>query len=361
MIYKKLLFVWLLIVMFSGGARAQVYSEHLVKNYKVNEKSTVEVQNKYGKVHVISWDKDSVKIEIDMRISASDDKKLNKLKNNISFDFTSTNYYIIARTKFERSGGIFSDVVETIVPSNNVTINYTVYLPNKINLRIENKFGDVYIDDFEGNLGLVLSNGALKANSLDGNTSLQLNSADAMVNNIKSGTINLRYSDIELKNIENLELDTKFSKISIEEANRLKISSRRDSYTIGKVNTLLGRGDFTKMNIAYLRNELSFSNKYYSLKIEDINPQFSIINISSDLTDIDLRFSKETAYSLDITHHPEVHLTVPNTNVNLETKELNNENRQLLTYGTIGSGSSTALPKVKIVAERKCIINLLHK
>ncbi|HBH47389.1 MAG TPA: hypothetical protein DDX98_02035, partial [Bacteroidales bacterium] len=81
--------------MFSGISRAQVYSEQLIKEYHINQKSTVEVHNKYGKVHVVSWDKDSVKFEIDLRISASDNKKLNKLKNNITFDFTSTNYYII--------------------------------------------------------------------------------------------------------------------------------------------------------------------------------------------------------------------------------------------------------------------------
>jgi hypothetical protein len=361
MTYKKLLFIWLIIVMFSVAARAQTYSEHLVKHYKVSDKSTVEIFNKYGKVHVIAWEKDSVKFEVDMRISASDQKKLNKLKGNISFDFTSTNYYVIARTQFVKSGGIFSDVVETIIPSNNVSIDYTVYIPSNVNLRIDNKFGDVYIDDFNGNFGLVLSNGALKANSLNGNTSLQLNSADAMINNINSGSLTLRYSDVEFRNINKLDLDTKFSKIEITEAGQLKINSRRDSYTIEKVGKISGKGDFTKMNIIHLGEELSFSNKYYSLIVEDIDPGFSLINITTELTDVELRFPKASAYNLDVTHHPEVQLTVPTSGTHLETKELNDENRLLLTYGTVGKASSKNLPKVKIVAERKCIINLFHR
>ena len=358
---KRLLFIWLVIVMFSGGVRGQVYSEHFVKNYKASSKSTVELINKYGKVYVIVWDKDSVKIEVDLRVSASDQKKLNKLKSNISFDFTSTNYYIIASTKFTKSGGIFSDVVETIIPSNNVAINYTVYIPNNVNLKVENKFGDVYIDDFMGNLDLLLSNGALKANSLEGNSSIRLNSADAVINNIKSGTVTLRYSDIEIKNVDKLKLDTKFSKIHIFKANHLKITSRRDSYNIEEVTTLSGRGDFTKMNVSYLKNELNFSNKYYSLTVEDINPKFNIINVESDLTDIELRFVKGTAYNLDITHHPDVFLTYPTAAAKLETKELNDENKLLYTYGTIGKSNLESLPKVKIVAEKKCYINLLHK
>ena len=50
--YKRLLFLWLLMVMFSGGARAQTYTDHIVRSYKISAKSSVEVYNKYGKVHV---------------------------------------------------------------------------------------------------------------------------------------------------------------------------------------------------------------------------------------------------------------------------------------------------------------------
>lgn len=358
---KKLLFFLTTIVVFASVTKAQVYSDRIVKNFHGSEKSTVEVFNKYGKVHVITWEKDSVKFVVDMRVSASDNKKLNKLKNNISFDFTSTNYYTVAQTKFEKSGGLFSDMVQTIIPSNNVSINYTIYIPKKVNLRIENKFGDVFIDDFSGNLGLVLSNGALKANNLHGNSSLQLNSADALINEIKSGTVTLRYSDLEIKTIDKAELNTKFSKIIVKEGDQLRITSRRDSYTLGNINRLNGSGDFTKMNVDYLHEELNFSNKYYSIMVKDINPAFNIINVSSEVTDVELRFTRGTSYNLDVTHHADVQLTYPTSGSKVETKEIDKEKKLLLTFGTIGTESGAGLPNVKIVAEKKCLINLLHK
>lgn len=358
---KKLLFFWLVVVMFTGGAWGQVYSERIVKNFKVSGKSTIEVSNKYGKVHIIAWEKDSVRFEVDLRLSATDNKKLEKLKDNIDFDFVSTNYYIVARTEFTKSGGMFSDMVETIIPSNNVSIDYVVYIPSNTNLKVENKFGDMYIDDFYGNLDLSLSNGALKANKLDGNISVQLNSADALVGEITSGTVTLRYSDLEIRSSQKLDLDSKFSKIEIDDVNQLKISSRRDSYNIGTVGALSGKGDFTKMNISMLKNDLNFSNKYYSLTVQEINPKFDIINISSELTDVELYFTKNTSYNLDVTHHPDVFLTYPKATAKLETKELNNEDKLLLTYGTIGNRSSGDLPKVKIVAEKKCFINLMQR
>ncbi len=78
--YKRLLGLWLIIVMSSGGTWAQTYADHIVRNFKISAKSTVEVYNKYGKVHIRTWDKDSVKFEVDLRIQTSNSEKLNKLK-----------------------------------------------------------------------------------------------------------------------------------------------------------------------------------------------------------------------------------------------------------------------------------------
>ncbi|QQS51899.1 MAG: hypothetical protein IPM71_04005 [Bacteroidota bacterium] len=358
--YRTHLFVWILalVPLYLG---AQVYSEQMVRNFAISSKSTIEVNNKYGKVHVVTWSKDSVKFVVDMRVSASDQQKLEKLKSSITFDFTSTNYYIVARTLFSKSGGIFSDMVETVVPSNNVSINYTVYLPANANLKIDNKFGDVYIDDFSGNLGLILSNGALKSNRLEGNTSIQLSSADALIKSIVNGTITLRYSDFELASANRLDLDTKYSNITLEKVNQMKVISRRDNYKIGQVNVLSGTGDFTKLRVGALQREMNFSNKYYSLVVEDINTQFSLVNVVSDLTDVELRFARGSSFNLDVTHHPEVYLTVPTINSKLQTKELGGEEKLLLTYGTLGTSTSENLPKVKILAERKCYINIIQK
>ncbi len=347
--------------MFSGGARGQVYTDMVVRNFKISSKSTVEVSNKYGKVHVRTWDKDSVRFEVDLRIQTSNSEKLRKLKNQISFDFTSTNYYIVAKTAFTKSGGVFSEVVESIVPSNTVTINYTVYIPKTTTLKIENKFGDVYIDDFKGNLALNLSNGNLKANYLQGNTSVKINSGDGWVNRIDKGTIDVTYSDFEVKQIGDVEFDSRSSRIEIKKAGSIKIFSRRDKYFIDEINSITGDGDFTTINISTLKNEFSANMKFGELSIDNIPQKFSLINIVSTYTDINLNFERIANYNLDITHHEDVYLTYPSEIKGLETKALNDATKTMLTYGLVGAKTSTNIPKVKIVAEKKCYLNIMHK
>ncbi len=354
--YKRLLFLWLVIVMFSGGIKSQIYTDHIIRKYKISTKSIVEVINKYGKVHVRTWEKDSVRFEVDLRIQTTNPQKLQKLKNQVQFDFTSTNYYVTAKTVFTKSGGIFSDVVETLVPSNTVTINYTVYIPQTTTLKVENKFGDVYIDDFKGNLSLVLSNGNLKANYLQGNTSISLTSGDGNITQIDKGTIDVAYSDFEVRNGGILNFDSRSSRIEVRKADRIKVYSRRDKYYIDEIKEISGDGDFTTIDIRKVDTEFNMRLKYGEARIEGISSGFSLINISSLYTDIDLLFKKGAKYYLDITHHDDVFLKYPLNIKGLETKALDNTTNTSITYGVVGTTSAANLPKVKILAEKKCYL-----
>jgi hypothetical protein len=359
--FKRLLFLWLITVLFPGGNFAQVYIDHISRSFGVTARSSVEVYNKYGKVHVITWDKDSVNFEVDFRITTSSPEKLKKLKDAITFDFTNTNYYVIAKTTFTKSGGIFSDVVETIIPSNGVSINYTVRIPKDLTLKIENKFGDVYIDDFAGNLGLVLSNGNLKANYLKGNTTIKLSSGDGAVNRIDKGQISISYGDFDIKNAGRSEFDTRNSRIYIENAENLRINSRGDKYSIDQISRVSGSGNFSTVKISKLLKEFNMEMKYGGLTLDNIPVSFSLININSSYTDIDLTFLAGAAYNLDVTHYADVYFTYPSQIAKIETQDFNKEQKLKLTFGQIGSNVTPSSPKVKIVAEKKCYINILHK
>lgn len=358
--YKKLLFLGLVVVIVNC-VQAQVYTDRLVRDYKITKQSTIEVYNKYGKVHVRTWDKDSVRFEVDLRVQTSSADKLRKLKDQISFDFTSTDYYTIAKTVFTKTGGIFSDVVETLVPSNNVTINYTIFLPKTSTLKIENKFGDVYIDDFTGNLDLVLSNGNVKANYLQGNTSIKLSSGDGSVNRMDKGEVEVSYSDFELKKVGDVKIDSRSSRIEIGSANKIKMYSRRDKYYIDDVNKIYGTGDFTTLSIAKLGRELNATMKYGEVSVDKILIPFDLVNISSSYTDVQLNFGEKAIYHLDIIHNEDVFVMYSNNITGLETKEINEEEKLFNTYGLVGSKSSGTASKVKIVADKKCYLSIRNE
>ncbi|MGD2034223.1 MAG: hypothetical protein PVF73_04145 [Bacteroidales bacterium] len=361
MIYRTVLCLWLVLFLYPGGLKGQVYADRKVRKYKITEKTTVEVTNKYGKVHVITWDKDSVKFEVDLRISANSDLKMQKLKSNVSFDFTATKYYVVAKTRFNNQAGIISDFVDVFIPSNRVTINYMVYVPKKTTLKIENKFGDIYMDDFAGNLEIILSNGDLKANTLTGSPVIRLNSGDGTINSIKGGKVFISYSDMRIKSAENLNMDTKSSRITIDKGTNLVVNSSRDKYTIEEIGELSVNSYFTGLTIEYLKKELRCSMKYGNVSVERISDGFSFINIESEYTDADLFFKRSTSYNLDISHHTDVYVNLPASLAKMKTRDLDVSEKMKLTYGKIGSTATETSHKVKISATKKCIINIIHK
>ncbi len=361
MIYKTVLSFWLVFFLFPGGLRAQVYSDRKVRKFKVAENTAVEVSNKYGKIHVITWEKDSVKVEVDLRISANNYQKMEKYRDNISFQFSSNRSLIEARTVFANQGGIISDFVDAFIPSNQVTINYMVYVPSTINLKIENKFGDIYMDDFNGNLEIILSNGDLKANKLSGDPLFVLNAGDGVINSIRKGKVVVSYSDLRIKEMIDSKIESRSSRITLDNARDISILSRRDKFDINTISDLSVDGYFTTLAIEELKKELKASMKYGSIMVDQIDDKFSLINIDSEYTDIDLIFDRTTSYNIDIAHHNDVYINLPASLAKVQTKDLDEAEKLKLTYGKIGSTATETSHKLKINAPKKCVINIIHR
>jgi hypothetical protein len=362
--YKKTVFLLLAALFFVTATKAQLYTKKVSKSYKINSNTTIDIYNKYGKVHIVTWETDSVKFKVNLRIKTNNETKLRKLKENISFDFTGTDYYVVAKTRLgKKSGGVFTDIIDiagTIISSENqVTIDYLVFLPKYANFKVENKFGDIYTDDLDGNVNIILSNGNLKANSLNGNTVISISSGDGVINSIRDGNITVSYSDFYIKDANKLNIDSRSSKINIDKVDFLKLNSRRDKLYIQSINDLYGDSYFSDFTVYKLNNELNYSFKYGDFSAGVIDRYFSFININSEYTDLDLIFEKGSAYVIDITHHQDVILNYPVQLAKTEEKVLNENERLLSTYGKIGYGSP--LSKVKINAPKKCIVNIVHK
>ena len=356
-----------ILLFFSAlGAQAQTpeYSEHISRTFPISSFMTVDIANKYGRIQVIPWDKDSVQFNIEKRIRAKDAQKLEKLKRNVEFEFTPGQYYVLVRTKFGDGG---SDMIKDIVDiagsylssSNSVTINYTVMVPPRVALKIENKFGDVYFDDLDGSLSLILSYGNMKADRLDGRSEIKLTSGDCEINYVKDGQLDVSYGNVHITDAGKLLAQTRSSNVSIDKAISLKLDTRRDKIYLNSVASLSGNSYFSGINLVSLQNDLSFVCRYGNLTVNSIRRSFSMIDISSEFTDLALAFEKPASFTMELTHHQDVQFIYPRAISSLSTKVLDAENKLFTTSGTFGTGSPEA--EVVIKATRKCSVTISQR
>ena len=282
-------------------------TKEINKEFKVTPETRIEISNKYGKIELNTWDKDSVVLKINIKVEEKKLSKLEKSMEEIDFDFTNSQHFLVARTTVgENRGTLEKEILkfkESILQSDgNVEINYKVWLPKKNVLRVENKFGDIFIDDYSGEVEIDLSNGNLKSHDFSGKTNIILNFADATINKIKTGRLDCNYSDLYIRDAGSLQIQSKSSTFEILEVKDLDTDSRRDKFRIRMADMVEADGSFSNFRFNELTDRLTLRADYGDIDIEKTAPDFSNIYIESKSTDINLYFNSDSNFGFEITH-----------------------------------------------------------
>lgn len=290
----------------------------VTKSFNIDTDTEVQISNKYGNIHIIPWEKDSVLFTIKLTVKANKESKADKLLDNVDFDFTATRYYIIAQTTFGRTT-FFSDLANTMFSGgNNTQIDYYVNLPSYCPVKIDNKFGNVYFTDYNGEIDITISNGDFKAHDLYGASGIKVEFGNIFVNSLDNGELSLNYGELELKRSNEISVFSKSSRLEIEKVHLLDITSRRDKFYIDTADILDGELSFSFLEVKNMNWETKLSNNYGSVDLEIINNGFKGIDMNGEYTDISLGFVNPGEYSFEITHSSKTSLDLPYEQLNIE-------------------------------------------
>ncbi len=271
----------------------QNYSEEIkqTKVFKVLPSGTLEVINKYGSIFVDTWDTDSVKIDVKFLISEKNENRFNKTRNNVTFDFSGNSMYRSVKTEYGSSySSLFKDLKEAtnLLSSDNdqTHVDYYITIPDYINLKIDNKYGDIILPSLNGDLTVNLSNGNLQAKHLNGNNHLDLSFGNTYIKTIAQGDLALNFMDTRIDQTNNISLNSKSSDIQIEKGNLIRLIGRRGQIIIKDINYLFGDTEFCELFIGKVSTEASLSLKYGILRElrGDINVKsFKINSTNADV------------------------------------------------------------------------------
>src|ERR1035437_3728815 len=399
--YKNTLTISLILFIFSSlSAQNDSETRSFIKTLPVGKETTMEVLNKYGTIQITPWNKDSAYIRAEVKAYAKDRSKIGKMFDGITVNITGTKYLVSAKTEFtsnintlfESFKGMTSKIISY---DSHVEINYYINIPEYLNLKIENKYGDVYMENNTGEFNISISNGSFKANSLGKKSSITMVFCDAKIKSIenkygdvymenntgefnisisngsfkanslgKKSSITMVFCDAKIKSIVSGNIDASFSEVSIGETEDLSINSisskydikkawmiggesRRDKFLIENIGSLQGNAYFTDYKVNTLRKKINLTMRYGSISAGLIEKGFESININSGYSDISLNFDPGSSYNLDI-RHINAFLVLPDKNTKTEEKALNEDKKEYVTSGTVGRNPGTA--KVKIDA-----------
>jgi hypothetical protein len=344
----------LLLIPWNGFGQDYSKSRYEKRVYAVGKNTEVQIANKYGNIHVYEWEKDSVKIEIELEVKANKESKMEKTYDMIDFEFTSTDYYVIAKTNFKSSQGSFwgevSDLASTIFSSTNkASINFKVYVPETCHLKLENKFGNIYMTDHQGKTEIILSNGNLKAFSFTGYLDLKLDFGDVNIKMLEDAKIMASYANMEIGEANEIVLESKSSEYEIADIEKLSVVSRRDKFDIEELAELSGDMSFSEIKVDYFSAESVLTTNYGDMNIGTIGAGFRKLQLDARYTDVSLNFEPDAAFLIDLEYTEKTSLSLP-VGFKKENEEMIDQKEAIFkTSGKVGIGSK--LPKVVIKIE----------
>ncbi|MEA3317800.1 MAG: hypothetical protein U9R54_07570, partial [Bacteroidota bacterium] len=223
---KSIILVLINVLLLSSVYSAnEEYSKTLHKEYKADKNTLLVVENKYGEVNINNWDKNQIFIDVEITVEESKQEEAKELLKYITVNFSKEGNTIKAITNIDSKffkGSLFSF-------GNNAkefSIDYEIKTPKNINLNLENKYGDAFINEISGHVKLRIKYGNIRINKLERGNTKPLNN------------LYLAYSNATIDDVNWLKTEVSYSKIEIEKSQALVAITKYSKMYFTKVSTL---------------------------------------------------------------------------------------------------------------------------
>ncbi len=303
---KKFLFIVLTVLFstlgFAGNSKIQEVTKDTIRLFPVNEQTTLEIHNRYGKIDIKNWEKNEVRIHVTIKVSGDKVEDAQSYFDRTHIIFRDSVNLVRVQTIIDKEKSFFHFFEQ--MEKGSFEVNYEIYAPVYMKLNLHNKYGDIFLNEVHGYTQIFLKYGNLSAKNLFFPAGKPLS------------IINIKYGNAEIANGKKLVLNTKYSNVKIEHATALiaiskysgyKIqsvlaavcNSKYDTYKIGNIKSLKFSGKYETIKIDTLSRNLKLDLEYGSISIAYLLPTTKEVTIQASYTDIKLKVARKMDFTLD--------------------------------------------------------------
>lgn len=301
--YKHaVLFLLLPIIMGAKNDTGRYKKEKTItKSFNVNENATLKVDNSYGNLNVVTWNKNQIEIQIIITTTGDNEDKVQQKLDDITIQFSGTDNYVSAITKFnkERSSSWWKWNSNNSV---NMKVNYIIKMPITNNVDLSNDYGTINLGKLKGNATLNCDYGKIITKELlsDNNSITFDYSNNCYFEYIKGGKINADYSDFTISKTNRIDIIADYTKSTIDVAEDVSYNCDYGGITIGKANNVTGDGDYLTVKLGEIYKNVSIVADYGSISIDKLTKNAKSVKIDSDYVGVKIGYSPEYAFNFDI-------------------------------------------------------------
>ncbi|MCB0396958.1 MAG: hypothetical protein KDD36_09910 [Flavobacteriales bacterium] len=292
------------LIFAASYGHAQDFSEtkELVKSFSMKADRTVDIDNKYGTIHVNTWEKDSVRLEVTIEAYGKKQEDIDKIMAMTELSFHETPSQVMVKTLWGENTGMWQrsamEIRKGLSPQIRVEVNYKVYIPKRASVDLHNRFGDVYLPALSGKIRVEVDHGDLRADELTGNVHIDVSYGKAKVRQLDKGMVKLTFGELILDNAGAVEVNSTSSHIEMTEVKSLRLDSRHDKFVLNKAGKVVGKSLFSDIRIRQLDQSAELEARYGDLELYGLQPTCTDLYLEGSYADVSLEWAEEAAYSL---------------------------------------------------------------
>lgn len=313
------------------------------KEFNVNSNALLHINNSYGNLNITSWNENRVVIEVNIKTSGNNEEKVQNKLDEISVDFEASKDRVSAETIFNNrskgwgwSWGNNNNV--------NMQINYTIKVPIKNNVDLNNDYGNIILDRIDGHAKINCDYGRLELGELQGRNN-QLNfdyTSKSTIGYINSGEISADYSGFTIDKAGNLSVKADYTNASIGRMENLEYTSDYGNMDIEELNNIRGTGDYITVDLGTVHGNIDITADYGALKIDELAPDAGNVVIRTNYTGIKIGYNSQYHFDFDITTSYAGVSGKDDFTINVSTEKSSYKHYEGY-YGTKGSGNTISL------------------
>lgn len=340
---ERLIVVGLLLASYFTNAQSRTLTKDISQSYYVEKKSTIELINKYGQVILDTWSKDSVKINVKITAYGKNDEALSKNMERVDIDFKNFGDLLTIETILDRNSSVFKEVInslgdysKTLISRNKISIDYNLTIPETSSLILDNKYGDIYVQNLTEETTIKLAHGDLKAQELTGVCKLNLSFGKARIKKMDKALIELKAAELDLVEGGDIELTSSSSTFDVNRVKSIKMDSRNDKVHLEKAIAVRGNSSFSNVLIDSMLDRIDMELNYGDLGINNVNSNFTSVNLKSKSADVNISLDMGAYFSATLTGREDRMFLTRNFMGMDKTRSVDNDKIITLT-GKVGS------------------------
>ncbi|WP_041633282.1 hypothetical protein [Maribacter sp. HTCC2170] len=327
----------------NGKIKGKYTKEKTIKKeYDVNADALLKINNSYGNLNLTSWNEDRVVIEVHIKTSGNNEDKVQKKLDNITVDFEASNSMVSAKTIFNKNKSSWG----WNWGNNNVNmqINYTIKMPIKNSVHLNNDYGNIILDRVDGHAKINCDYGRLEIGELRGrNNYLNFDyTSKSSIEYINSGEIKADYSGFTIEKAGDLKVNADYTNSTISQMENLQYSSDYGNIEVGEANNVEGNGDYINVKLGTIHGDVDVNADYGSLRIKNMAEDAGNLRVNSDYTGVKIGYSPGYHFDFEIRTEYAGVSGKDDFEINISTEKSNNRYYKGY-YGSANSGNSVSI------------------